>query len=86
MIAFLACLGALAIVIGALHFLIVRPLQRKVATLERVQCAHEVRCVAHHRMRKAELAKLRRLSGEELEAVSERLDKVETRKTMPCQT
>lgn len=86
MIAFITCLGTLAVVLGVLYFLVVRPLQRKVATLARVQCAHETRCIAHHRMRKAELAELRKLSGEELEAVSERLDQIETRKTMPCET
>lgn len=85
MIAFFSCFGALVLAIAGMYFAFVRPLQRKFDEMRRVFSAAELRNKALHRMRKAEIASLRRLSGEESAAISERLDKVETRETKPCE-
>jgi hypothetical protein len=81
MIAFFSCLGALVLTVVVLYFAFVLPLQRKVDEFGRVFAASEARNKALHRMRKDEIARLKRLSGEEVEAISERLDEIETRKT-----
>lgn len=81
MIAFFSCLGALVLTIAGMYFAFVRPLQRKVDEMGRVFSAAELRNKALHRMRKDEIARLKRLSGEETEAISERLDKLETEDT-----
>jgi hypothetical protein len=81
MIAFFSCLGALTLTTFVLYFAFVRPLQRKVDEMGRTFAASEARNKALHRMRKDEIARLKRLSGEEVEAISERLDEIETRKT-----
>jgi hypothetical protein len=87
MIAFIACLGALTVVLGALHFLFVRPLQQKLAELEKNFGAHSVWSTGQHRLRRDEIRVLRSLSGEEICAVSERLDRVESERiTTPCQS
>lgn len=82
MIAFFSCLSALALAIAGMYFAFVRPLQRKVDEMGRVFSASEMRNKALHRMRKDEIARLRKLSGEETAAISERLNKVETRATV----
>jgi hypothetical protein len=82
MIAFFSCFGVLAAVIIVMYFVFVRPLQRELAEAKRVFAASEVRNIGLHRMRKDEIARLKKLSGEEVEAISERLDKVETRVTV----
>lgn len=81
MIAFFSCLGALIMAIAGMYLAFVRPLQRKVDEMGRVFSASEVRNKALHRMRKDEIARLRKLSGEETEAISKRLDKLETEDT-----
>lgn len=81
MIAFFSCLATLIVTAAVIHFVSVRPLRRKVDEFGRVFAASEVRNKALHRMRKDEIARLRKLSGEEAEAISERLDKLETEDT-----
>jgi hypothetical protein len=81
MIAFFSCLATLVVTIAVIHFVSVRPLRRKVDEMGRVFSAAELRNKVLHRMRKDEIARLRRLSGEEVGAISERLDEIETRKT-----
>ena len=82
MIAFLVCLVVFAASIAGLYRAFVLPLQREVATLKRTFGAHEIRSKELHRRARADIAGLRKLSGQELEAVSERLDEIETRATV----
>lgn len=81
MIAFFYCLGALVVAIVGMYIAFVRQLQRKVDDMGRTFAASEVRNKALHRMRKDEIARLKKLSGEEVEAILERLDKLETEDT-----
>lgn len=81
MIAFFSCLGALVVAVAGMYFAFVRPLQRKVDEMGRVFDASEARNRMLHRMRKDDIARLKKLSGEETEAISERLNKLETEDT-----
>lgn len=81
MIAFIVCSVVLVASLAGMHFAFVRPLRQEMATLGRVFSAHELRSKELHRAAKADIARLRKLSGEEAEAISERLDKLETEDT-----
>jgi hypothetical protein len=84
MIAFVICLAVLVASLVGMYFAFVRPLRNEVASLGRVFSAHELRSKELHRRAKADIARLRKLSGEEAEAISERLDKLETEDTALC--
>jgi hypothetical protein len=84
MIAFVVCSIVLAASLAGMYFAFVRPLRNEVATLGRVFSAHELRSKELHQRAKADIARLRRMSGQESEAISERLDKLETDDTALC--
>ena len=86
MIAFLGCLGVFAASVAGLYLASVRSLQAEVATLKRIVGAESIWNNGQHRLRRDEMKALRKLSGMELEAVSERLDKIETEDTALCKT
>jgi threonine dehydrogenase-like Zn-dependent dehydrogenase len=85
MIAFLACLAVLLLSLLGMYVALVRPLRRKLATLKRTVGAESVWNNGQHKLRRDEVKAPRRLSGEEAEALSERLGKVEERKTVTCE-
>ena len=84
MTAFFACLLALVVSMFILWRFFVRPLQRDIVELRKIVEAESIWSTGQYRLRCDEVKALRKLSGKELEAVSERLYKVEDRETVKC--
>lgn len=78
MTAYLVCLAVLV----AVYFAAIRPLKRRIAELEKAVAVNDRCARGQIRSVRARVEGLRKLSGEEAEAISERLDRIETRPTV----